>query len=512
MPHIDSNTGASDAKYEVTEMNVPSAVRWNAGASWIGQMVHFVVAIVLVRLLEPEDYGLLTMATVFTGFFATFRSLGFEMAVIQKKEVNDGLLSGLFFINIAVGLALTALTVGASPLVSWIYNDPRVMPVMAVSSLSFVFQTSKMIPSSILTRKMRFDLLGIIRVTSGVVSGIASITLAVLGWGVWAIVIGSLLGNALVAIMTHAMSPWRPRLVLAWSEVRTVMNFGLNVTGFQMVNYLSRNADDFIIGKFLGPIPLGYYSLAYGILLKPRDAITQVLATVLFPALSRMQDNNDRFRSAYGRACGAIAFCAFPIMLGLVSVVEPFVGVVLGEKWRPAIPLIYVLAPLGMFQSVLFTTGQVFLAKGRADLYFRIGVLGAAIMITSFALGCFWGVLGVAIAYAVSSLLVSLLRFLYASRLIPNIWSCFLMSILPHFRNAILMLGAVLLLRLGLTVVGLESTYILVVTIPFGAVVYLALVILTQPPAMHDFLELMPDRYAKPIKRLLTRRPTQNSL
>ncbi len=153
------------------------------------------------------------------------------------------------------------------------------------------------------------------------------------------------------------------------------MQFSLNLSGFGIVNYASRNADNLIIGRVLGSIQLGYYQMAYNLMLAPIQNISSVISQVAYPAFSRIQDDNERFRSAYVRSCALIALVTFPVMAGLAVIADPLVRVILGSKWIGAIRIFEILAPVGLLQSVQTTVGQIYTAKARTDWMFRWGLV-----------------------------------------------------------------------------------------------------------------------------------------
>ena len=277
---MSSNQGQPEPK-----MDVYSGVRWSAVAKYGTQAVDVVTSIIVARIVAPEAYGLLGMAIIITGFLMVFQSLGFGSALIQRKEINDTLTSSLFFVSLAVCLGLAAGLVAVAPLCSWVYDDDRVGPIVAVSSLMFVFSSLSLIPSSLLTRRLAFQRLAWVDISVSAVRAVSAISLALAGWGVWALVWSSIAGSAVHALFLYMACDWRPRWLFSWSEVRGVFGFGANLTGCSIFNYFARNADNFIIGAFLGATPLGYYSLAYRILLFPCDSVTGVLTRVLFPRL-----------------------------------------------------------------------------------------------------------------------------------------------------------------------------------------------------------------------------------
>jgi PST family polysaccharide transporter len=238
-----------------------------------------------------------------------------------------------------------------------------------------------------------------------------------------------------------------------------------------MLNYFARNADYLLIGRYLGPQPLGYYTLAYRIMLYPIQHISHVIGKVVLPAYSQLQDDNRQLGQAYLKTAGFIAVLSFPMMMGVLGVAEPLVLTLLGEQWSPVIMLLIILAPVGMLQSIMATVGIVYQAKGRTDLLFLIGGGNTTLILVAFAIGLQWGIIGVATAYAVVLVIVTYPNFAVPLRLIDlsvlDLWGV----LWRPFTSSLVMLAIVVWLRVLLPpdlVSGLE----LVMTVSVGVLVY----------------------------------------
>lgn len=474
-------------------MNIHAGMRWNALSAWGTQAVQLGVSIVLARLLAPQDYGVLAMATVFLGFLNLFRTMGFSAVIVQRPNIDNRLLDSLFYTNFAVACLLAILAFAAGPLCTWIYGDIRVAQVLAVLGLNFILTACAVVPSALLTRQLKFDRLALANVAATLLSGVTSILLALAGWGVWSLVAGAFVKSLIDTGLCHLFCSWHPTLMFDWSEVRSVVRFGTHVTGFNFFNYFSRNADSAIIGKFLDASCLGFYSLALGIMIRPLTAVTNVIGTILFPALSKTQDNDARFRTTYLRACGAIAFVTFPMMLGLAAVAVPFVHVVLGKKWLPAVPVILALAPLGAVQSVGETAKQIFLAKGRSDCYLWWGVGTGVAYVVCFLAGLPWGITGVAWAYLTTGSAMTVLGLWIASRLVDDLTLRDLgATIRPHVVNSVVMALLVRTCVAAMEDLGVSPPLVLVVSVLSGIIVYILLTLAIKPPAFYDLIGLIP--------------------
>jgi O-antigen/teichoic acid export membrane protein len=444
------------------------------------------------------------MATVLIGFLNLFKTMGFGAVVVQRREISNTLLSSLFYVNIVVACVLALLAVGAAPICAWLYQDSRVSPIIAIMSVNFILSASAVVPSALLTRQMSFDRLAIANVAGVLVSGSTAISLAFAGYGVLALVAGSIAGTLIDTILCNALCSWHPQLIFRWSEVRSVINFGVNITGFNFFNYFARSADTAIIGTRLGAQALGFYSLAYSIMLRPRDTVTNVLGRVLFPTLSQIQHDDVRLKAAILRACGAIAFVTFPMMLGLLVVARPFVEVVLGAKWLPAVPLIMILSPLGAIQSIGEIAGYIFLVKNRSDWYFRWGAVTCVAYVCCFFAGLPWNAIGVAVSYLFTSSILTVFGLRIAFRFISKLAIRDLGAELwPYAVQSGIMAILVTLCHAGMETLLLDPSIALIVSVAIGIAAYTAMSFMFRPPALIDLFALLPGQWAARLGRSL---------
>lgn len=468
-----------------------SGLRWTGAGQFAAQAISLVVTIVLARLLAPEDFGLIAMASVFTAFLASLQNFGTGDIIVQKKELSPELFSSLFFLNGVTGIFFwTGLTL-SSPYLAQFLNNVEVEPVIQLLSVSIVISSLGMAHQSALIREMDFSHLVRIEFLATAVYGVTGILLAYLGWKVWAIV-GAVIVRATVStILLWTFSSWRIRLCFHWHEIKKVGRFSLNMTGAKFIGFLHARSADLIVGRFLGAAPLGFYSMAWTLNQYALAVITKMLMRVLFPALARIQDNNEALRNLFFRACGGIALLTFPMMLGLASLAEPFILVVLGEKWAPIVPLLIIFAPVGMFQSIASPTGRIYVVKNRTDLYFWWTCGSTAIIVGSFFCGLPWGLVGVASAYTLVMVPLTYLSFALSLRLINASFMELMLSLWPYTLGSVLMSGGVLVCRAWLETLGFGPHMVLVLCIPLGCLIYGMIMIIFRPKGLEDFLKIL---------------------
>ena len=369
-------------------------------------LISIVATVVLARLLTPRDYGLIGMVGTVTSFFGIFKELGLDSAIIQRAHVTAEQISTLFWINAGIGLALTLVTVAIAPGVAWFYGEPSLLWITAVSALAFLFSGTSVQHEALLRRQMRFARLAAVDISSLLAASAVGIFLAWHQASYWALVLGQLAAALTRTVGLWLSLEWRPRLRVAFSNIRSMLAFGGNLTGFAFVNYFSRNLDNLLIGRYWGPSQLGLYSRAYQLLLLPIDQISAPITTVAVPALSRLADSPDRYRRAYLRILEKIAIVTMPMMAFLVMTSDWVVEIVLGPQWRAVSSIFALLGIVGIVQPVAGTVGWLFITQGRAGDMFRWSLVGGTLTIVSIVVGLPWGAMGVAGSYSLTSLLV----------------------------------------------------------------------------------------------------------
>ena len=378
-------------------------VFWTGAGQIARQVIQIVTSVVLARLLVPEDFGLVGMAMVFLAVAQLFVDFGVGAAIVHARTSDRTVLSSCFWANACVAGAFAVLVALISPLAGTWYRDPRIPSVLAALCLSLAFSGLTVVPGSILYRDMSFAKLAKAQVLASIAGAGVAVGAAWLGGGVWSLVAQPVVGGLVTLVLMVTYSRWWPALTFSWQSIRDLIHFSANLLGSNLLTYATRNTDSFLIGRYVGPVGLGYYSLAYQIMLYPLSQVSSVIVRVLFPTLSQLRGQEERFRNAYLKSISAIALVTFPIMMGLFAVAQDFVTVVFGEKWLPMLPVLKILCWVGMLQSIGTTVGTIYLATGRMHVAFKFLLVAAPVLVLAFIVGLSWGIVGVATAYAAAS-------------------------------------------------------------------------------------------------------------
>ena len=368
--------------------------------------VSMVATVILARLLTPEDYGLIGMVGVITGFISIFKDLGLASATIQKSDLNDRQISTLFWINVAFSLGTLVITAALAPLVARFYSEPRLLLITVAYSVGFLLGGVAVQHEALLKRRMRFLAIASVELVSLLVGIVIAVSLAWRGFRYWALIISQLCQSLVYAIGVWTACRWIPSLPSRHSGVRSMLAFGRNLTGFSVVNYFARNLDNLLIGRFWGSQQLGLYARAYQLLMLPLEQINTPIVSVAMPALSRLIDDPERYRAAYLRLLEKIALLTMPLMAFMIVTSDWLVLMLLGPKWSGVTPIFALLGIAGLFQPILSTGGVLYLTQARSHHMFQWGLIASSIIVATFFIGLPWGAIGVAMAYSAAFPLV----------------------------------------------------------------------------------------------------------
>jgi PST family polysaccharide transporter len=471
------------------KQQVISGVKWSAMAQVGQQVLHLVTTAVLANLLLPKAFGLMGMALVFIGFLEIFKHLGTATAVIQRKEISEELLSSVFWLNAVFGLLVMLLLMGAAPLLAAIYQESQVTPIIRVLAVGFLISGLSILQQALLQRSMSFNTLAQVTVGSALMGALVGIGAAMAGAGVWSLVAKSIVTDTTKTLWLWGASRWRPHFLFRWSEVWSISRYSLNLSGYTILKYFMNNVDYLLIGRYLGAEALGYYTLAYRLMLYPVWNISGVIARVAFSAYVQMQDDNERFRSAHIHVSRMIAFITFPLMLGMMAVASPFVLTVFGEEWAPVIVLLMLLAPIGMEQSLGYTLELIYRTKDRTDWLFWWGVFSGVLKTVAFIIGLQWGVVGVATAYVVATVLLMYPSYALPYRLIGLSLREFVGALSRTLLSSLFMLSVVLVAHVLLANL-LSSAWLLAVLVLLGGLTYLLVTWIFNRSQMLEVLKM----------------------
>jgi O-antigen/teichoic acid export membrane protein len=464
-----------------------NGVLWSATQTWGVRVISFLVMIALARLVAPEAFGLVAYATVFIAFAQIFVDQGFSDAIVQFPQLDPEHLDTAFWISTLFGGLLSIISIFAAHAIASFFREPQLVPVIQWLAPIFFLSAMSSVQQAILRRKLAFKSLTVRSLTANVVSGAIAVIMALRGYGVWSLVAKLLVSAFVNMLMLWQVSDWRPGFRLSIKRFRELFVFGINILGGNFVDFLSVHSDDFLIGYFLGPIALGYYTLAYNLLIVTTDLLISVPNAVAFPLLSSLQADASSVKRAFSQVILLQSVVAYPIFVGIAALSSELIIQLYGLPWIASIPVLRLLMLIGVVRSAMYIYSSVFRAAGKPSWRFWLYLLTAILNVIGFVLVVHLGIVAVAASYVLVSYLLMPLYFFMIRKLIgvsirfhlnlygPAVVSSLVMALIV---NAVkLLIGEQIMLPIRLS--------ILVLT---GAVTYLLTLRLTYPPAFKQMV------------------------
>ncbi|HJP91487.1 MAG TPA: lipopolysaccharide biosynthesis protein [Pyrinomonadaceae bacterium] len=369
--------------------------------------LSIVATAILARLLTPQDYGLIGMVAVFTGFVALFKDLGLSLATVQRAEISYDQISTLFWVNLTISVVITLFMISLAPLIGWFYGEPRLILISIVTAIGFLFGGLAVQHEALLKRQMRFYALSVIAFLSMMMGYVVGIIFAWRGARYWSLVFSQLALLSTNALGVWLTCRWRPGRPKRNTGVRSMLSFGGNVTGYALTNYISKNCDNLIVGRAFGPQLLGLYAKAAQLLALPTDQINEPLSAVAIPALSRLADSPERYRQAYLRIMEKIVMITMPAVMLMLATADWLVLIILGPQWGATAKIFIFMGVAGLFQPVAATGGWLLVSQGRVRDMLRWALINAPISILSLLAGLPWGAVGVAASFSLGRILIA---------------------------------------------------------------------------------------------------------
>ncbi len=370
------------------------------GAQGANFLIRVGSLMILARLLDPKDFGLVGMVTAVTGVFGLFKDAGLSMVTIQRATISKEQVSTLFWMNILVGGLLTGLCMAVAPLLVTFYREPRLFWVTVILGAGFLISAAGVQHFALLQRDMRFKAISAIEIVSQTVSVLVGIGLALYGFEYWALV-----GSAVVLPAVSTVGVW---LVLAWipgaptwgEDSRHMVRFGGTTTLNSLIMYVSYNFDKVLLGRFWGPEVLGIYGRASQLISIPSENLNYATGSVLFSALSRLQDDPDRLKKYFLSSYSAMLSLTLPTTIACALFADDIIAVALGPKWKGAVIIFQLLAPTILVLAMTNPTYWLLVSLGRVARSLKIALVLGPLVIVSYVLGLPYGPQGVAFAYS----------------------------------------------------------------------------------------------------------------
>lgn len=431
--------------------------------------MQFCVGIVMARLLSPSDYGITALPGVFLAIAAVFQDSGMAGALIRKPEIEEKDYSTLFLYSIGMGILMYAALFFASPYIASYFETPVLIPLVRVTALTFLWGPITTVQYVILKRKLDFKTPTKISIATKVFSAIVGITMAYMGYGLWALVISGVLSGFLNLILIVWAVRWYPRTGWSNESFKYLWGYGNKMLASSLLETAYSNITPLFVAKYYSPADLGVYNRARNYAIMPSQNVTGVIQNVTFPVLSKMQDDDESLARNYRRMLKTTAFVVFPLMMLLAGLARPLILTMITAKWEACIILLQLLCFSLMWYPIHSINLNLLQVKGRTDLFFRLEVIkkiiGLSILVVTLPLGlvvfCIGGI--------ISSLVCLAVNTYYTGKLINVGYLKQMRDLFPTLLLSLVLFGVILALNQFI------SSYLLQILVggTIGSLVYL---------------------------------------
>jgi PST family polysaccharide transporter len=392
---------------------------WAVGNVAFRRLINFAVFATLARLLLPEDFGLIAYAAVVLAVSETLVDQGLGVAITQREDLGPRHINAAFWMNMAAGVLLAAAVYGSADWIAVTFRAQELGLILQALSVVLVLRGAVVVQIALLRRHFRFKALAGASVAASVLGGAVGIAAAFRGMGVWSLVLQQITQAGTEAVLVSVLGRWVPKFSFDWSAAKELASFSSNVLGASLLNVISRRFDDFLIGYVLGPAALGYYTMAYRVLQLGTQFLVTSTNRVALSSFSRLQGDPTRLKQAFLTAIRLSATVAAPAFVGLSVLAPEFVLSVFGPSWQPTVPVLRLLALVGIRFSLNYYHSSVYFAVGRPDVRTKLLLLHTIANVVAFLIAVRYGIVAVAAAYVARSYLLAPIDLFVLPRFLP---------------------------------------------------------------------------------------------
>lgn len=424
---------------KINKFRVMSNLFWKYLEMGGTQGIQFIVQLVLARLLFPEDYGIVAIIAIFVQIAQVFVQSGFSSALIQKKIVDEKDLSSVFYLTFFIAGIIYLLLFFTSPFISNFFEEPVLEPAIRVLAIILFFGAFKSVQIAIVARNLYFKKLFFSSLGAIIISGSIGIAMAFMGYGVWALIAQQLTNRFVAVVILFITLRWRPRLLFSIKRIKSLFTFGSKLLASSLLENSFLHLRSIIIGKVYSSAALGFYNNGKFIPHVLTQNINGSIQSVLFPVLSSKQDNRRSIKLIVRRSIVTSSFLMFPMMIGLASVSDSFIEVVLTEKWLPAAPYLRIFCLSYALYPIHTANLQAIKAIGRSDVFLKLEVIKKILTIIILIITVFHGVYAIALGVLISSIMSTFINAYPNNRLLNYKYREQIVDILPALMLSILM-------------------------------------------------------------------------
>lgn len=410
-----------------------SALLWDLSGTFFRQVSVLTTSIILARILDPEEFGIIGMSMVFIAIAEVFTDAGFTSGLVQQKDTKEIAYSSVFYINLLMGIFVSMIIVLTAPFIAFFYEEPRIENILYFLAIIPPVAAIGQVQKAILIKDINFKSLTIRDVVATVIGGVSGVTAAYSNYGVYSLVIQQIVMISVGTAMLWYATGWRPKLEFSRFEIKKLFAFSSYVFADTLLRRVFLKIDTIFIAKYFSPTILGYYSRAGSLISQVQSYTTSSLSKVIFPVFSKMQDDHKNFEKTYIRAFEITTGLIILIIAPLYFLGQQVVILLLGEKWEPSVILFQILLLSIIVAPHKGMMGKAILSKGYSKLHFNFGLLARSLRLLSIVGGVLYGINELALGIVVASISIFIIEMIILDRKLKiDFWTQLKAFIIPN--------------------------------------------------------------------------------
>jgi len=470
-----------------------SGIKWLVGSSFLQKAIQTGATIFLARILGPADFGLFALAFVAIDALGLFKSMGFDSALIQRKDNMEKAANTAFIIIPVLGIILYFILAVFAPLIGKFLNNAQIPGVIRALGIIFIISCFGKVPAALLEKNMQFKRVAIIEIGTAIIYSLSAVTFALLKFGVWSLVYAYILKTIYQNTLTFIYAKWRPKLEFDIKIAKEMFNFGKFLFLGGLVFFLKMNLDNILVGKLLGVTALGLYAIAFNVANFGADYFGAKVFRVVFPAYSKLQNDVYDLKMATLKTLKYVSIISLPLGIGIFFLSKEILNLIYGEKWLAASGVLKILAWAGIFNSLFSAISAIFPSCGKSKLVFWIIALQVGVFLLIVTpLARFFGMNGVGFAVSFTGLVTLIITLYWATKLIYISVNDIYLSLKPAFISSIIMAMIIVFFKFIVkNFLPLVSFYYYVPVVVFSVFIYAAALFFIERPIIQEIRELI---------------------
>lgn len=474
-----------------------NGMKWKTVERIFLQIINAVTPIILARLLTPDDFGVIAILSVFISIANTFVNNGLCNSIVQKKDSDNKDCSTVFFTQLIIAVICYIILFVSAPFIADFYSDSALIPMLRVMSLSLIISAFGAMQTTILKKNMLFNRSFIATGLSSLAYGITGILCAYSGFGCWSLVFAALSQSLVLTITNTLVIKWRPDFVFSLKRLKSLFSYSWKLTVGWFIGTLHQDIYTLVIGKRFSSATLGYYNRAGSLPQIFSKTITEVVDGVMFPALSSIQDEKEKFRNMAKNLLSMNSFVIFPVFFGLSAVAKPLVIFLLTDKWLPSVDMLRIIAITLSLNALNNSNMQIFNSIGRSDIFMKFEIFKRSLSIVLLIITSYISIYAVIVVLLFMAILSNLMNSYQNNKLVNYKYKEQAKDILPSLISSLIMGGMVFVISVLLEKIISSSLLILILDVIAGAIIYIALSFVTNKKLVLNIIEIIKTLFRK---------------